>query len=144
MADIDIEALIPHRAPFLLVDEVVSIDGNTIRTRKKVNGDDPVFKGHFPGFPIMPGVHIVEAIVQSGAILIAQMPGGTLGLMPVLTRLNNGKFKQMVKPGDTIEIEATLKERMANAFFMEGSARVGGKLAVSIDFACTGVPKNPA
>lgn len=142
---IDIEALIPHRAPFLLVDEVVAIDGHTIRTRKKVNPDDPVFKGHFPGQPVMPGVLICEAIVQSGAILIATLPGGgTQGLVPVLTRLGNAKFKQMVRPGDVLEIEATLKEKMAGAFFMEGSARVNGKLAVSVEFACTAVPKSPA
>jgi len=107
-----------------------------------VNAEDPVFKGHFPGQPIFPGVLIVEAIVQSGAILIAGLPGGgTQGLVPVLTRLGNAKFKHMVRPGDVLEIEASLKEKLANAFFMEGIARVNGKLAVSVEFACTAVAK---
>ncbi|HYG77879.1 MAG TPA: 3-hydroxyacyl-ACP dehydratase FabZ [Planctomycetota bacterium] len=141
---INIHEAIPHRPPFLLVDEVIGIDESTIRTRKKVDPQDPVFQGHFPGNPVLPGVLICEAIVQSGAILISRLPGGgTKGLVPVLTRLSNAKFKQMVRPGDVLEMEAKLTEKMAGAFFMEGSARVNGKLAVSVEFACTAVPAIP-
>jgi len=139
-----IEEAIPHRAPFLLVDEIVERTDKTIRTRKTFKLDDPVFSqvwsGHFPSFPLTPGVLVVEAILQTGAILIAHLPGGgTAGLVPVLTRLSNAKFKQMVRPGDTVEMEVEFKEKMANAFFMSGSARVGGKLAVSLDFGCAAV-----
>ena len=138
----NIHDAIPHRPPFLLVDEVVGFDGNTIRTRKKVDPADPVFKGHFPDYPILPGVLICEAIVQSGAILIAQLPGGTMaGMIPALTRLSNAKFKQMVRPGDVLEMEVRFKEKLANAYFMEGTARVNGKTAVTLEFACTAVPK---
>jgi len=88
----------------------------------------------------MPGVLICEAIVQSGAILIAHLEAGALeGKIPVLTRLSNAKFKQIVQPGDTLEIEANLKEKLGGAFFMQGCARVNGKLAVSVEFACTAV-----
>jgi 3-hydroxyacyl-[acyl-carrier-protein] dehydratase len=137
---------IPHRPPFLLVDEILELNAGatpaTIKTRKKVDPADPVFAGHFPGFPILPGVLVCEAIVQSGAILIAHLPGGAMdGLIPALTRLNNAKFKQMVRPGDVLEMEVTFKEKMASAYFLEGSARVNGKLAVSLEFACTAVPK---
>jgi len=137
---------IPHRPPFLLVDEIVELHADaapaTIRTRKRIDPAEPVFTGHFPGFPILPGVLVCEAIVQSGAILIAHLPGGAMnGMIPVLTRMNNAKFKQMVRPGDVLEMEAALKEKMASAYFMEGSARVNGKLAVSIEFACTAVAK---
>ena len=133
---------IPHRPPFLLVDEIVAIEGNTIRTRKRADPADPVFKGHFPDYPILPGVLICEAIAQSGAILISQLPGGDLnGLVPVLTRMNNAKFKQMVRPGDTVEIEVTFKEKLANAFFMEGKASVNGRTAVSVEFACAAVAR---
>jgi 3-hydroxyacyl-[acyl-carrier-protein] dehydratase len=133
---------IPHRAPFLLVDEIVELKLSdampSIRTRKKVDPTDSVFKGHFPAFPVLPGVLICEAIVQSGAILIAHLPGESLeGAVPVLTRLNNAKFKQMVRPGDILEMEACLKEKLGGAYFMEGTARVNGKLAVSLEFACT-------
>jgi len=141
-----IEEAIPHRAPFLLVDEIVERTDKSIRTRKMFKHDDPVFSqiwsGHFPNFPLTPGVLVVEAILQSGAILIAHLPGGgTAGLVPVLTRLNNAKFKQMVQPGDTVEMEVEFKEKLANAFFMSGTARVGGKLAVSLDFGCAAVVK---
>ena len=140
-----IEDAIPHRAPFLLVDEIISIDGPMIRTRKKIDPADPVFMGHFPGFPIQPGVLICEAVVQSGAILIAHLEqGGTKGKIPVLTRMNNAKFKQMVRPGDTIEMESTVVEKMPGAYFMQGSARTNGKLAVSLDFACMLVERDPA
>ena len=137
---------IPHRAPFLLVNQIVELNAATtpatIKTRKKIDPDEPVFAGHFPGFPILPGVLVCEAIVQSGAILIAHLPGGAMnGMIPVLTRMNNAKFKQMVRPGDVLEMEVSLKEKMASAYFMEGSARVNGKLAVSVEFACTAVAK---
>jgi 3-hydroxyacyl-[acyl-carrier-protein] dehydratase len=140
-----IEDAIPHRAPFLLVDEIVAIDGPLIRTRKKIDPADPVFNGHFPGFPIQPGVLICEAIVQSGAILIAHTDKDSMaGKIPVLTRINNAKFKTMVRPGDVIEMEATIKEKLSGAYFMQGSARVNGKLAVSLEFACTAIAKEPA
>jgi len=137
---------IPHRPPFLLVDEIVEIHASatpaTIKTRKKIDPTEPVFAGHFPGFPILPGVLVCEAIVQSGAILIAHLPSAAMdGMIPVLTRLSNAKFKQMVRPGDVLEMEVALKEKMASAYFMEGSARVNGKIAVSVEFACTAVPK---
>jgi 3-hydroxyacyl-[acyl-carrier-protein] dehydratase len=138
----NIHDAIPHRPPFLLVDEVIAIDGNTIRTRKKVDPADPVFKGHFPDYPLLPGVLVCEAIVQSGAILIAQLPGGNMtGMIPALTRLSNAKFKQMVRPGDVLDMEVRLKEKLANAYFMEGSAKANGKTAVTLEFACTAVPK---
>ena len=99
-----------------------------------------MFKGHFPDFPILPGVLVCEALVQSGAILIAHLPGGAMqGMIPALTRLSNAKFKQMVRPGDVLEMEVKLKEKLASAYFMEGSARVNGKVAVTLEFACTAV-----
>jgi 3-hydroxyacyl-[acyl-carrier-protein] dehydratase len=135
---VNIHDAIPHRPPFLLVDEIVSVDENSIRTRKRIDPADSVFKGHFPNFPIMPGVLVCEAIVQSGAILVAHRPDGEMqGAVPVLTRLYNAKFKQMVRPGDVIEMEVKFKEKMANAFFMDGKATVNGKTAVTLEFACT-------
>ncbi len=140
----NIHDAIPHRPPFLLVDEVLGIEGNTIRTRRAVRAEEDYFRGHFPGYPLMPGVLICEAIVQSGAILIAHLNGGTQNGIPVLTRLNNAKFKQQVKPGDVLDMEATLKEKLGIAFFMEGVARMNGKTAVSVEFACALAQKDSA
>ena len=136
----NIHDAIPHRPPFLLVDEIVGIEGNTIRTRKRLALDDAIFNGHFPGFPLLPGVLVCEAIIQSGAILIAHLQAaGMQNRVPVLTRINNARFKNMVRPGDMLEMHAALNEQLAGAFFMQGSARVNGKLAVSLEFACTSI-----
>jgi 3-hydroxyacyl-[acyl-carrier-protein] dehydratase len=138
----NIRDAIPHRPPFLLVDEIVSIDGASIATRKRTQPGEAIFNGHFPDFPVMPGVLVCEAIVQSGALLIAHLETGSMaGKIPVLTRLNNAKFKQMVRPGDVLEMEARLTEKMGGAYFMQGSARVNGKLAASVDFACGAVAR---
>lgn len=138
----DVQTLIPHRPPFLFVDEIVGIEGQTIKARKRIDGSADFFKGHFPAYPLMPGVLICEALAQTGALLIAQLENADLGgRIPALTRMNNVKFKQMVRPGDTLELEVRLKEKLANAYFLDGAARVGGKLAVSLEFACALVEK---
>ena len=131
---------IPHRPPFLLVDEIVSIEGHTIRTRRRADPADPVFQGHFPGNPILPGVLICESIFQSAAILIARVLDGAMeNTVPVLTRIQGAKFKHPVRPGDVFEMEVHLKEKLGHACFMEGVAKVNGKTAVSIEFACAAV-----
>lgn len=132
-------ALIPHRDPFLWIDEVVSLDAQKIHARKLVSPELDVFRGHYPGKPILPGVLLCEAAMQAGAILIASLPGDPLpaGHVPVATRLNNVKFKQMVRPGDLLDIEVELTERLAQAFYLTARVKVGGKLAVALDFACT-------
>jgi 3-hydroxyacyl-[acyl-carrier-protein] dehydratase len=131
---------IPHRAPFLLIDAILEIDGTRIRASRRVDPEDPVFKGHFPGRPVLPGVLICESIFQTAAVLIAhRMEGLMKDFVPVLTRMSNARFKHPVKPGDTMELEAELKEQLGNALFFSGKARVNGKLAVSVDFACAAV-----
>ncbi len=128
---------IPHRPPFLLVDEVIAIEGNTIRTRRRADPADPVFKGHFPNNPILPGVLVCESLFQSAAILMAHLLEGAMdNAVPVLTRVSNAKFKHPVKPGDTYEMEVQFKEKLSNACFFNGVAKVNGKTAVNIEFAC--------
>jgi len=128
---------IPHRPPFLFVDKIVELSGTKIRTTKEITPDEPVFEGHYPGQPIMPGALICESIFQTGAILLSKMIGGTSGGVPVLTRINNAKFKSIVKPGSTLDIEAELVEKVSNAYFMTGKASVGGRTSVTVEFIVT-------
>lgn len=136
----DIEELIPHRAPFLWIDEVTEISDQRICARKKISEDLDVFRGHYPHFPILPGVLQLEAAFQAGAILIARTQEVGEGQVPVVTRVNNTKFRTMVRPGDTLDIEVELTETLANAFFLQGKVSVDGKVTVRLEFACTAAP----
>jgi 3-hydroxyacyl-[acyl-carrier-protein] dehydratase len=136
MSQDQILAAIPHRPPMLLVDEIVSRDEARIVCRKTFRADEFFFQGHYPGHPLVPGVILCESAMQAGAILLAQFTQQTEGV-PVATRLNDVKLKKMIHPGDTIEIEVTLQERLADAFFLQAKVTCDGKLAVRFDFACT-------
>ena len=136
----EVLAAIPHRPPFLFVDRIIDCGDESIRTERLIREDEPHFAGHYPGKPIMPGVLLCEAVIQTGAILVSRIAAGDLSGVPVLTRLSDARFKQMVKPGDLVTFEAEIKERLANVFFMKGRALVGGKKAVTLEFACTLAP----
>ncbi|MGE0708100.1 MAG: 3-hydroxyacyl-ACP dehydratase FabZ [Planctomycetota bacterium] len=132
-------AAIPHRDPFLWVDEIVSQDESRIVTRKHVPADLDVFRGHYPGSPILPGVLVCEAIFQTGAILLAARAREAVaaeGLVPVMTRIKETRFKTMVRPGDDLEIEVEVEDALPKLFHLKGKAKVAGKLAVATSFAC--------
>ena len=128
---------IPHRPPFLLVDEVVDWTDSWVECTKTFTGDEGFFAGHYPDFPLVPGVLLCEAALQSGTILLSRQFNGTDDIMPVATGMNNVRFKKMVRPGDTIHIRVELVERLADTFFLKGEIRVDGRLAVRLEFACT-------
>ncbi|MCC6508726.1 MAG: beta-hydroxyacyl-ACP dehydratase [Pirellulaceae bacterium] len=127
---------IPHRPPMLMVDEIVSQSERQIHCRKTFHADAFFLQGHFPNYPLVPGVILCESALQSGAILLSNQMTDS-GLVPVATRLDGVKFKQMVRPGDTVDIEVTLDEVVSTAYFMTGKVSVGGKLAARLQFACT-------
>ena len=131
-----IQRLIPHRPPFLWIDEVVSIDDQRIVARKRIVPELDVFRGHYPAYPVLPGVLQLEAAFQAGAILIARTTPPSLDAVPVVTRVNNVQFRQLVRPGDTLDIEVELSERLANAFFLKGKTQVNGKVTARLEFAC--------
>jgi 3-hydroxyacyl-[acyl-carrier-protein] dehydratase len=131
-----IQAAIPHREPFLLLDEIVEQTESRIVCRKRFTGEEFWYAGHYPDFPLTPGVLLCEAAMQAGAVLLAKYTVDSPGGVPVATRMNNVKFRNMVRPGDTIEIVVELAERMADAFFLKAAVTVGGKTAVTFDFAC--------
>jgi 3-hydroxyacyl-[acyl-carrier-protein] dehydratase len=140
-----IKAAIPHREPFLLLDEIVEQSDERIVCRKRFTGDEFWYRGHYPHFPITPGVILCEAAMQAGAVLLSRRMrahGAPENAVPVATRANNVQFKQMVLPGDTIEIEVELVERVSTAFFMKARVTTGGKVACRFEFACTLVKQN--
>jgi 3-hydroxyacyl-[acyl-carrier-protein] dehydratase len=132
-----IEQLIPHRPPMRLVDEIVSLTDSTIVCRKTFAEDEFFVQGHFPGYPIVPGVIQCECCLQAGAILLSRLTPEVGESVPVATRLDGVKFKRMVRPGDTVEVHAELKDHVSNAYYLSGKVKVGGKLAARLDFACT-------
>jgi 3-hydroxyacyl-[acyl-carrier-protein] dehydratase len=131
-----IKESIPHREPFLLVDEIVEQADQRIFCRKRFTGDEFWYRGHYPDFPLTPGVLLCEAAMQAGAVLLSKFASEGQGGVPVVTRMNNVKFKSMVRPGDTVNLEVELTERMADAFFMNAKVSVDEKIAVTFDFAC--------
>jgi 3-hydroxyacyl-[acyl-carrier-protein] dehydratase len=130
-------AAIPHRDPFLLLDEILQQEDSRIMCRKRFTGEEYFFAGHYPQFPLVPGVILCEAAMQAGAVLLSRFIEDPSRGVPVATRMNDVRFKQMVRPGDTIEIEVELTERLSNAFFLTGKVTTGGKVAVRFEFACT-------
>ncbi len=131
-----IRRAIPHRDPFLLIDEIVEQTDSRIVCRKTFTGKEFWYQGHYPDFPLTPGVLLVEAGMQAGAVLLARHAQDAANGVPVATRINNVKFKQMVRPGDTITLEIDLVEQMAGAFFLNAKVTVGDKTAATFDFAC--------
>jgi 3-hydroxyacyl-[acyl-carrier-protein] dehydratase len=128
-------AAIPHRPPMLLLDEIAEREEARIVCLRTFRPDEWFFQGHYPEFPLVPGVLLCEAAMQAGAVLLSEhIPGDGL---PVAGRLKEVKFKRMVRPGDTVQIEAQLDERMADAFFMSGKVTVAGKPAVTLSFVVT-------
>ncbi|MBM9537261.1 3-hydroxyacyl-ACP dehydratase FabZ family protein [Desulfobulbus alkaliphilus] len=133
---------IPHRPPFLWLDRVLEINDEMVRAEKDVPLDLDIFQGHYPHYPLVPGVLLCEAVFQAGALLIGERiqqqrdKGKDRGGVPVLTRILGAKFKREVRPGDVLEVTARLIERMGPAWLMKGQVRVGGKIMVQVEFAC--------
>src|SRR5688572_17612450 len=128
-------AAIPHRPPMLLLDEVVEWQEERIVCRKTFRAEEWFFQGHYPDYPLVPGVILCEAAMQAGAVLLSKHVIGDS--LPVAGRLNDVKFKRMIRPGDTVQIEAQLDDRMSGAFFLSAKVICEGKLAASLSFAVT-------
>ncbi|HEV2968725.1 MAG TPA: 3-hydroxyacyl-ACP dehydratase FabZ family protein [Pirellulales bacterium] len=138
----EIHAAIPHREPFLLIDEIVSRTDKQIVCRKRFTGEEFFFAGHYPKFPLVPGVLLCEAAMQAGAVLLAGMLPPDESSIPVATRMNDVRFKRPVRPDELIEIEVELVERLADAFFFKAKVTCESKMAVRLDFACTLLPRD--
>lgn len=137
LENIDIQKILPHRYPFLLVDRVTELeDGKRAVGIKNVTVNEPFFQGHFPQNPIMPGVLIVEALAQVGAVMLLSMPENR-GKLGVFTGIDAMKFRRQVIPGDTLTLEAELLMYRHGMGKAKVSATVEGKIAAvgEISFA---------
>lgn len=142
MDTIAVAALLPHRYPFLLVDRVVEIEaGKRIIALKNVTINEPFFSGHFPGYPLMPGVLLCEAVVQAGGILV-RSSGVEAGHQPkyaLLTGLDKVRFRHQVTPGDQLRLEAETVRQRGRFWRMRGTASVADQIAAALEFSLTEV-----
>ena len=134
-----IEAAIPHRPPMLLLDEIVEWADSQIVCSKSFRDDEHFVQGHYPGQPIVPGVILCEVALQSGAVLLsrrANPDGSQSGGTPVVTKLSDARFRQMVSPGDTVLVQTELLDHLANAFVMRSKMTRQGKNVMRVEFTC--------
>jgi 3-hydroxyacyl-[acyl-carrier-protein] dehydratase len=141
---LEIMSLLPHRYPFLLIDRVIEMEPrHRIVALKNVTINEPHFTGHFPDYPIMPGVLMVEAIAQAGgALLLAEIPDRESKLM-VFTSIENARFRRPVTPGDQLRIEVTVLNWRTRVVKMGGSITVNGKVVCDATVMCQMVDRVP-
>ncbi len=134
--------LLPHRYPFLLIDRMVEFErGKRAVAIKNVTMNEPFFQGHFPGHPIMPGVLVVEAMAQAGAVLMLHELPDRHSKLAVFTGIDNAKFRRQVVPGDQLRIEVDVLSFRTRAGRMAGKALIDGKVACEATLTCMIVPR---
>ncbi len=135
-----IQRLLPHRYPFLLVDRVIELEkGKRITALKNVTINEPFFQGHFPGHPVMPGVLIVEAMAQTAGLLTqitSQIDGNNGSPLFYLVKVDNARFSAVVVPGDQLRMEVSLKRLLRGMGLFEARTLVDGKEVASCELMC--------
>jgi 3-hydroxyacyl-[acyl-carrier-protein] dehydratase len=142
---VGIQELLPHRAPFLLVDRVVAFErGKKLVAWKGVTMNEPFFSGHFPGAPVMPGVLILESLAQAAALLgMMSLPAEDAGRLTFLMGIDGARFRRPVVPGDRLELHVEVVKRKGPVWRQIGAAIVDGQLVAEAEFLATLVdPKN--
>ena len=128
-----IAAILPHRYPFALVDRIVDgEEGKWAKGIKCVSANEPFFQGHFPQYHVMPGVLIIEALAQVGAVAVLSMPEHR-GKIGFLGAIKNARFRRQVTPGDVLELTCTITRQKANIAQAEAVATVNGQEAVTAE-----------
>jgi 3-hydroxyacyl-[acyl-carrier-protein] dehydratase len=132
----EITAILPHRYPMLMVDRVIEMTDESIVGIKNVTINEPQFAGHFPGFPVMPGVLIVEAMAQVAGILVAKLAPHTRGRLMFLASVEDAKFRKPVIPGDQLRLEMKLLRLKTSIAKMQGVATVDGQIVAEATLMC--------
>src|SRR5215831_5389751 len=132
----EIRGILPHRYPFLLVDRIVEMDSERIVGIKNVTANEPFFNGHFPDFPVMPGVLIVEAMAQAAGVLVLKNIDDRESKLVLLVAIENARFRKPVVPGDTLRLEMKVIKRKASVAKMAGRATVDGQLVAEAEVMC--------
>src|SRR6516225_5539630 len=132
----EIRTILPHRYPFLLVDRILELDAERIVGIKNVTLNEPFFIGHFPDFPVMPGVLVVEAMAQvAGVLVLKSIPDRDKKLV-LLVAIENAKFRRPVVPGDQLRLEMSILKRKASVAKMAGKATVDGVVVAEAEVMC--------
>jgi 3-hydroxyacyl-[acyl-carrier-protein] dehydratase len=138
----EIMDFLPHRYPFLLIDRVLEFEAQKrIVVIKNVTMNEPFFQGHFPGHPIMPGVLVIEAMAQAGAVLMLSEMDDRHSKLAVFTGIEGAKFRRSITPGDQIRMEVDVVSFRTRAGKMAGRAYIDGKLACEATLTCMVVPR---
>jgi len=138
----EIMDFLPHRYPFLLIDRVLEFEPQKrVVAIKNVTMNEPFFQGHFPGYPIMPGVLVVEAMAQAGALIMLAEIGDRGSKLAVFTGIEKAKFRRPITPGDQIRFEVNVLSFRSRAGRIEGRATVDGKLACEATLTCAVVTR---
>ncbi|MBI4906487.1 MAG: 3-hydroxyacyl-ACP dehydratase FabZ [Acidobacteria bacterium] len=131
-----IREILPHRYPMLLVDRIVEMDPDRIVGYKNVTANEPFFIGHFPQYPVMPGVLIVEAMAQVAGVLILKDIPDSKNRPVLLASINEAKFRKQVVPGDQLRIEMKVIKRRSHLAVMSGEASVDGNVVAQAELMC--------
>ncbi|MGA3023194.1 MAG: 3-hydroxyacyl-ACP dehydratase FabZ [Bryobacteraceae bacterium] len=137
LLDIDaIREILPHRYPFLLVDSILELEAERIVGIKNVSYNEPFMMGHFPDYPVMPGVLIVEAMAQVAGVLVLKSIPDRHKKLVLLASVEEAKFRRQVRPGDTLRIEMMVGKRKATVAKLYGKATVDGVVVCEAQVMC--------